>query len=214
MKTFLKLLLAVFLLAGLGFSQTAEAIDYSNHKGFYIYGMGGFMDASHDTNVRTNQSFGSAVIPGFGLTSGYNFTDWIAAELQIAYGTATGTTPSGNGREHLLNIRLNAKYSFLTKKYAGADWKILPYVKAGGVAHGLFVNAPNTNDKVGAFGGGVGLGGGLEVNYKALYLGLDLSNDLIFLSEQRRTIAGVDTLITAGGFDYQISLMAAVGVHF
>lgn len=205
--------LAVLLIA-FSFSSNSYAVNYDNHKGFYIYAMGGFMDSSHDTNVRTGLKFGSSIVPGFGLTAGYNVTDWIAPELQIAYGTSTGQTPSGSSREHLLTIRLNAKYSFLTSKYEGKVWKLLPYVKAGGVAHALYVNAPNSNDKVGAYGFGFGVGGGLEVNYKVLYFGIDISNDFLFMQAENNNIAGVSTQITKGGFDYQISVMGAIGVHF
>jgi hypothetical protein len=214
-RTLSVLLLCAFLLLS---TSQVHAFDLENHKGSYLYLMGGFMRASHDTNLRTAtpQTFGSALVPAFGLTYGHNITDWIAPEIQFSYGTATGQTPSGSSREHLLTIRLNAKYSFLTNSgfNKNGGLKIYPYAKVGGLAHALYVNAPNTNDKVGAYGGGVGLGGGVEFNYKVLYFGVDVSNDLVFLQEQRRTILGTDTIITNGGFSYQPSVMGAVGVHF
>ncbi|OGQ07694.1 MAG: hypothetical protein A3G32_00675 [Deltaproteobacteria bacterium RIFCSPLOWO2_12_FULL_40_28] len=208
----------VMFLIVFGFSGKLLATDLENHKGSYIYSMVGFMDLSHDTNDRTGTEFGNDIELGYGFTYGHNITDWIAPELQFSYSTKTGNTPSGTGREHALTVRLNGKYSFLTTQYSDFNkdrsWKIYPYAKAGGLAHALFVNAPNDDDKVGAWGYGFGLGGGLEVDYKALYLGLDLSNDLVFLQEYKKVIAGVDTTILSGGFDYQISVMAAVGVHF
>ena len=177
--------------------------------------MGGMMLLDHDTNVDNGIPFGNDIEPGFGLGLGYNITNWIAPELQIAYSTSTGQTSGGQGREHALNIRLNAKVSFLTSQAEkDKNVKIYPYVKVGGVAHGLFVNAPVDDDKVGAFGGGVTLGGGVELNYRALFIALDFANDLLFLQEEREDVAGVDTLIIRGGFDYQLSLMGAVGVHF
>ena len=195
----------------------AQAFDVNeNHTGIYVYGMGGMQTATDDTNDRTGTKFGNSVEPGFGLTVGGNITDWIASEMQFSYVTATGNTPSGQGREHLLTVRLNAKYSFLTNASMNKDagWKIYPYAKMGGLAHGLYVNAPVVDDKVGAWGAGFGIGGGLEADYKALYLGLDLSNDFVFLQGQNRTIGGVDTEILSGGFAYQFAAMAAVGVHF
>jgi len=153
-----------------------------NHTGSYVYGMGGFVTLSHDTNDRTGLKFGSDIEAGYGFTYGHNITDWIAPELQFSYSTSTGATPSGQGREHALTTRLNAKVSFLTRSdwNKNRTWKFYPYAKAGGLAHALFVNAPNDDDKMGAWGGGIGIGGGLEVLYKALYLGLDLSNDMVF----------------------------------
>lgn len=188
----------------------------NNHTGSYIYAMGGIQRVSQDTNARTGLTFGNGIEAGMGLTYGYNITDWIAPELQFSYVTATGTTPSGSAREHVLTVRLNAKYSFLTGAGFNQDRtvKIYPYVKAGGLVHGLYVNAPNANDKIGAWGGGFGVGGGLEVNIKALYLGLDVSNDFVFLRDQFKTIAGTRTQILNGGFSYQYAVMGAVGVHF
>lgn len=202
-------------LLGTFFAVPAHAFSTDNHTGSYVYAMGGFMNLDNDTNVQSGLPFGSSVSPAFGLTYGHNITDWIAPEIQLNYSTTTDLTASGQGREHALTIRINAKYSFLTNWPSNKEgWKFLPYVKAGGLVHGLFVNAPADVDKAGSFGGGVGLGGGLEVNWKALYLGLDLSNDLLFLQGVNKTIAGVPTQIIQGGFDYQISLMGAVGVHF
>lgn len=209
------LMCAVAVLAFLVAAPAAQAFSTDNHTGSYLYGMGGFMMVRDDTNARTNLKFGGAIVPAFGLTYGHNITDWIAPEIQFVYGTATGNTPGGRAREHVLTIRINAKYSFLTKTQASKEgWKFLPYAKAGGLIHALYVNAPVGDDKVGAYGGGFGFGGGLEVNWKALYLGLDLSNDLVFLQGVTKTIGGVPTRVLNGGFDYQFSVMAGVGVHF
>lgn len=196
-------------------TSNVQAYSTDNHTGSYIYAMGGFMNLDNDTNVQSGLPFGSSIAPAFGLTYGHNITDWIAPEIQFNYSTSTDLTASGAGREHALTIRLNAKYSFLTKsEFNKEGWKFFPYAKLGGVMHGLFVNAPADVDKAGSFGGGVGLGGGLEVNYGILYLGLDISNDLLFLQDVFKTIGGVRTQIIEGGFDYQISVMGAVGVHF
>lgn len=202
------------------FATTTQAFDVNNnHTGSYLYIMGGIQDVSNDTNVRVtpNQEFGNDIEPSMGLTYGYNITNWIAPELQFSYVTATGSTPGGSAREHALTIRLNGKYSFLTNSSFNANRKIkiYPYAKAGGLAHAVYVNAPVTDDKVGAWGYGFDLGGGVEFNWKALYLGLDISNDFVFLKEYTRNITGVgETVILNGGFDYQIGAVAAVGVHF
>ncbi len=183
-----------------------------NHTGSYFYLMGGFMNLDNDTNIRANTAFGGSIDPAFGFTYGHNITDWIAPELQFSYSTSTGNTPSGTGREHALTARLNAKYSFLTGSQAAkAGWKIMPYAKAGGIAHALFVNAPTSTDSIGAWGYGFGVGGGLEVNRGILYLGVDVSNDFIFLQDDTDS-SGVPIL--DGGLDYQISVMGCAGIHF
>jgi len=196
-------------------STQAQAFSDDNHTGTYLYAMGGFMTLNNDTNAQSGLKFGNNIEPAFGLTVGYNITDWIAPEIQIAYSTSTGTTASGSAREHAVTIRLNGKYSFLTNlEFNQQGWKFFPYVKLGGVGHGLFVNAPAPVDKIGAYGGGVGIGAGLEINWKYLYLGLDVSNDLLWLGKQTETVSGVSVVIINGGFDYQISVMGAVGTHF
>lgn len=213
--TLRRLLIALFFSL---VSSSAIASSTDNHTGFYFYGMAGFMQATHDENQRVtpSQEFASSLVPAFGLTMGYNITDWIAPELQISYGTATGDTPSGEGREHLLTVRLNAKYSFLTNAEFNKDGglKFYPYAKVGGLMHGLFVNAPDDVDKVGAYGGGFGAGGGVEFNYGLLYFGVDVSNDFVFLQEETEEIAGNEVTILNGGFKYQASVMGTVGIHF
>ena len=206
----------LFLLVLSLVASRAEASSTDNHTGSYLYGMGGFMKVTDDTNARTGLKFGGAIAPAFGLTYGHNITDWLAPEIQFSYATASGDTPGGPAREHALTVRINAKYSFLTKKDFNQDgWKFFPYAKAGGLAHALYVNAPVVDDKVGAYGGGFDFGGGLEINKGVLYLGLDINNDLVFLQGITKTIAGVPGVkILDGGFDYQISLMGCVGVHF
>lgn len=189
-----------------------------NHTGSYIYLMGGIVDAAHDTNVRTtpDTKFGNDYQLGYGLTYGHNITDWLAPEMQFIFSTVTGNTPGGSATEYLATVRLNAKVSLLTHAAFNQNHKLkfYPYLKAGGVANALYVNAPVTSDKVGAYGWGAGLGAGLEVDYKVLYFGIDLSNDLLAMQTYKRTIAGVSTTLIQGGFDYQFSGMGALGVHF
>ena len=210
------LLVTLTVISLMGLTLHAEAFSTDNHKGSYLYAMGGFMKVTDDTNARTGLKFGGSIAPAFGLTYGHNITDWLAPEIQFSYATASGATPGGSAREHALTVRINAKYSFLTKKDFNQDgWKFFPYAKAGGLGHALYVNAPVVDDKVGAYGGGFDFGGGLEINKGVLYLGLDINNDLVFLQGITKTIAGVPGVkILDGGFDYQISLMGCVGVHF
>jgi opacity protein-like surface antigen len=199
-------------------SLDAKANSNENHVGFYLYGMAGFMNLNNDTNQRVDPplEFGNSVEFAFGFTMGYNVTDAIAPELQFSYSTTTDDTPSGEAREHALSIRANLKYSFLTNAGFNAtrSLKIYPYIKGGGVAHGLYINASNDLDKVGSWGYGFTAGGGVEFNYKKLYFGLDISNDFLYLQEETEEIAGQEIDIIEGGFDYQISMMFGVGVHF
>lgn len=208
-------ILAIFL-SMITFRQSYAFDVNEGHTGFFIYGMGGFMDTGHDFNIRTGQTFSNSVEGAYGLGFGYNFTDWFAPELQFSYATATDGTPSGQAREHVLTTRLNFKISTSMAEdfFGGGNVRFYPYIKVGGMAHGLYVNAPAADDKVGAWGGGLSLGAGLEWNIKAFYFAIDVNNDFVWLQEERNNIAGVDTVIIEGGFDYQISVMGQIGVHF
>src|SRR3989338_9652177 len=100
-----RFLLVVLLVLITFLTKPVQAFDVrTNHTGFFFYGMGGMMLLDHDTNVDNGIPFGNDIEPGFGLGLGYNITNWIAPELQIAYSTSTGQTSGGQGREHALNI--------------------------------------------------------------------------------------------------------------
>lgn len=217
MKTFLKFACLSLSLGLLPFQAWGFNVN-DNHTGYYVYLMTGIVDSAHDTNVRPTPpvKFGNDFQLGYGLTTGYNITNWIAPELQMAFSTVTGNTPGGAAREYLATLRINAKVSLLTNAAFNQNHKLkfYPYAKAGGVVNALYVNAPVSTDKVGAYGWGAGLGGGLEVDYKALYFGIDLSNDLLLMQTYKKTILGVNTTLINGGFDYQFSGMGALGVHF
>lgn len=218
------LLIATFA-ASTVFAERIEFPDKGWHKGFWITAMGGMTQISHDTNVQTNRKFNGTIIPAFGLSLGYDIADWIGPMLQMQYGTTTdqvgdGTAnyPFENAREHAITMRLAARATlpYFTK----ASWqpdkiKIIPYAKLGGAAHGLYVNAPSNGNKVGAWGGGVSLGAGLEcLIIDRIWVGLDITEDLMFLQDYYRTIAGVRTKIVDGGFAPMFTLMGMVGYHF
>ncbi|MBI5298938.1 MAG: outer membrane beta-barrel protein [Deltaproteobacteria bacterium] len=214
-KRYFYLFVGIFLI----FSSTVFAsADYASkekgwHKGAYTLLGVGFLNVDKDVNVVTGQSFGSDIIPAYGLTTGWNFLDHWATELQMRYGTE-----KVNGRrEHAVNINFNGKYSFILD--ALTKWKIvrfLPYVKIGAGVFGAAVpNLSAGNDRLGVWGPTFDLGGGMEILiHKFLYVGLDFTQDFAFLQEKFNTINGVRTKILNGGFDPQSSLFGYVGVHF
>lgn len=212
MKKFFAFAAAVFVFsAGL---QALAGADYSSkekgwHKGFYFLTGVGFMNVDEDTNVVNGRAFGSNNILGYGFTTGWNFLDNWAAELQTRY----GTEKVGAQREHAANININAKYSFIIEALTKLDSaRFLPYLKLGGGIFGAAV--PDTsvgNDRFGVFGPSIVLGGGMEVLLaKMFYAGLDFTQDLVFLQEKNR---GAQRILN-GGFDPQYSLFGNVGVHF
>lgn len=219
------ILLAATLISSLAFAERIEFPDKGWHKGFWITAMGGMQQATHDRNIQTNRKFNGSIIPAFGLSLGYDIADWIGPMLQMQYGTTTDQVGNGavdypfeNAREHALTMRLAARATvpYFTK----ASWqpnsvKIIPYGKLGGVGHALYVNAPSTGNKIGAWGGGATIGAGVEfLIIDRIFVGLDVSEDLMFLQSYYRTINGVRTKIVNGGFKPMFTLMGMVGYHF
>lgn len=212
MKRFFALAVAIVMLS-VG-AQAFASADYSSketgwHKGFYFLTGVGFVNVDEDTNVVNNQAFGTDNLLGYGFTAGWNFLDWLAAEFQARYATER----VGVQREHAVNLNINAKYSFILDALTKLDKvRFLPYVKLGGGLFGAAV--PDTsvgNDRFGVFGPSLAFGGGMEVLIaKMLYVGVDFTQDLVFLQEKNR---GAQRVLN-GGFDPQYSVFGNVGVHF
>lgn len=212
MKKFFPLAVAVFVFsAGL---QALAGADYSSkekgwHKGLYFLTGVGFMNVDEDTNVINRRAFGADNILGYGITMGWNFLDNWAAELQARY----GTEKVGAQREHAVNMNINGKYSFIIEALTKLDSaRFLPYVKLGGGIFGAAVPDVSVgNDRFGVFGPSIAFGGGMEILLvKRLYVGLDFTQDLVFLQEKNR---GAQRILN-GGFDPQYSFFGNVGVHF
>ncbi|MFH1830661.1 MAG: hypothetical protein ABH871_07800 [Pseudomonadota bacterium] len=195
------------------------------HKGPYVAITGGFMQVTNDTHTQTNRKFDGAIDPAFGIAFGWDIADWIGPLMQITYATATSqvgdntvTYPLENARQHVLDfsifVRATAPY------FTRASWqpnmvKIIPYAKLGGTGHALFVNAPTDANKVGAVGGGVGVGAGCEFFiWKGFFFAIDFTENLIFQKSFYRTINGVNTKVTDGGLKAQAVLLGMLGWHF
>lgn len=210
MKKIVALLTAVFVVSLSAVSMAKPEAGW--HKGTYYLAGIGMMNNDEDTNVLNGQAFGSRNILGYGFTLGWNFLDFLASELSVRYGTDTGG--AANQKEHAANIDLNVKYSFildfLTKMESA---RFLPYVKVGGGVYGAAVPDTNAgNDRFGVFGPDVALGGGVEVLLaKIFYVGVDLTENLVWLQEKRDNN---NNIILSGGFDPQFSVFGNFGVHF
>lgn len=195
------------------------------HKGPYLAATGGFMQMTNDRHIQTGRAFNGSIDPAFGIAFGWDIADWIGPLLQITYATTTSqvgdgtaTYPNENARQHALDFSIFARATL--PYFTRAGWqpgsvKILPYVKLGGTGHGFFVNAPTDANKVGGFGGGVGIGAGVEFYiWKGLFVAVDFTENLIFQKAYFRTINGVNTKVTDGGFKAQALLLGMLGWHF
>jgi len=221
---FALMIVAVTLVARAA-SAGAEFPEKGWHKGPYVAAHGGMMQATDDRNIQTGVQFNGTFDPSFGLTFGWDINDWLGPMLQFTYSTTTATVGNGtanypieNARQHIMNISLFARavIPYFTK----AGWqpenvKILPYVKLGGTGYGMIVNASADGNKVGGYGGGVGIGGGVEFYvWKGLFFAIDLTENFILRKSTYRTVGGVSTKITDGGFYAQFNVLGLVGWHF
>lgn len=208
MKKIICLLVALFVL---GASPGAFAKPEKGwHKGSYFLAGVGVMNNDEDTNVTTNTSFGNANILGYGLTFGWNFLDFLAAELEMRYGSET----AGGNREHAANIDFLVKYSLILDALTRNEAvRFLPYLRAGAGVYGAAVPTSDTvTNRFGVYGPAGVLSVGMEVLLaKIFYVGADFTNHFVNLQAKNNS-AG--TRILNGGFDYQYSVFGHFGVHF
>lgn len=243
MRKIVGLLVAVAVLAAASSVVAGPSFpDKGWHKGPYITGNVGMMQATNDRHVVTQRKFDGTIIPAFGLTFGWDIADWIGPQLQLSYGTATGqvgtsaavtsggtvypagTFPLENAREHAINFGLycRATLPYFTKaSWQGDNFKFIPYFKMGGVGHALYVNAPTAANKTGAFGGGIGFGLGAELFiWKGFVIAIDATENIIFQGSYYKNItpagaaAAVRTKIIEGGTKPQFNLTGMFGWHF
>ena len=244
----LVLTVIAFLFAAGTASAGPQFPDKGWHKGPYLTVNGGMMQSTNDKHAVTNRKFDGTFDPAVGITFGWDIADWIGPMLQMnfgfvkgqvgdsnggnnggvpypAYPTITfdpGTFPIQNAWEYVINIGLycRATLPYFTKaSWQGKNVKFIPYLKLGGVGHGLFVNASNNNNKIGAYGGGIGMGAGVELFiWKGLYAGIDVTENIIFQQSLSKTItaAGVPqkVKILKGGTEFQFNLLGMLGWHF
>jgi len=228
-----KTIFAILLFVFAGGSVFAEAPETGWRKGFYIQGGAGFLQASNDEHVVTGRKFNGAIDPAFDLTLGWDIADWIGPQVQMTYGTTTGevgnggaaigaypagTFPTENARQHIVNFSILAKATlpyFTRASWQKTNFKIVPYAKLGGTGYGMFVNSPTDANKSGAFGGGPAAGVGCDFFvWKGLFVSLDFTEQLIIQKAYYRTIAGINTKVTNGGFKPHAQFLGLVGWHF
>jgi hypothetical protein len=228
MRRLLISLVTVLAAGGLlaGEAAGAEFPEKGWHKGPYVAVHGGMIQATDDRNIQTGVQFNGTFNPSVGLTFGWDINDWLGPMMQFSYSTATGRVGNGtpnypieNARQHIMSFSLFARAVipyFLKAKWQPRNIKILPYFKLGGTGYGMLVNAGSNGNKVGGYGGGVGVGAGVEFYiWKGIFFAIDLTENFIFQKATRETVGGVpNTKITNGGFYAQFNFLGLIGWHF
>jgi len=176
--------------------------------------IGGLVSVTFDDNARTGQKTSHNYEGAYGFHFGWNLWDTTAPELEVRYATKRVRS----SREHIVNINMNVKYSFITNKLTNNETlKIMPYV-AGGPA-GLLSGIPGdplANDEL-LFVWGLGFSGQVGVDFlvkRYLYFGCFIQGDVLYIPSVNQTIAGTSQKIIAGGWEPELGVMAAAGVHF
>ncbi len=248
MKRFLGivLLLAIVALSVDAFAGPSWP-DKGWHKGPYLTANVGMMQVGNDKHAVTRRPFNGAIDPAFGITFGWDIADWIGPMLQITYATATGqvgdpannaaqvaylggtfvalvgTFPTQNARQHVLDLGLFCRATlpyFINAGWQKQNFKFIPYVKLGGVGHALITYPQNKNNTIGAYGGGIGIGAGVEMFiWKGIYVGIDATENIIFQGKYKRNIqdaTGVtqNLTLTDGGTTFHFNLLGMFGYHF
>jgi len=239
------LLLVVFTLATTqAWAGGPKWPDKGWHKGPYLTANVGMMQVTNDKHAVTGRRFNGAIDPAFGITFGWDIADWIGPMLQINFGTTranagdpnnnvarrygafnfpANTFPVQGAREYALDFALYAKATlpyFIRAPWQGKNFKFIPSLKFGGIGHGLFVNANNNNNKIGAYGGGIAVGAVFEFFlWKGFMFAIDATEKFVWQQAEYATINDVGGTprrlkILEDGMKPQFSLMGMFGWHF
>lgn len=239
------LLLAIIALSADAFALGAKWPDKGWHKGPYLTANVGMMQVTNDRHAVTNIKFNGSIDPAFGITFGWDIADWIGPMLQITYATATGQVgdarnnvqrtyngfvapantfaPVQNGRQHVIDLGLFCRATlpyFINAGWQKENFKFIPYAKLGGVGHAQVVYPQNKNNTMAAYGGGIGIGAGVEMFiWKGIYVGLDLTESIIFQGAYKRTIndatnTPVQLDLTKSGTSFHFNMLGMFGYHF
>lgn len=187
----------------------------SFHEGPYIRIIGGVISASFDDNARTGTKVNGDYEGVYGFQFGWNLWDSTAAELEAKYATKKWVARS---REHIVNVNLNIKYSFVTNSLTNlGTLNILPFVSGGPAAIIAAVPGdPLTNYKLmSVWGIGLGAGAGIDFLFKQyVYFGFKVQGDIHYIPSVSQTVSGTSQKIITGGWEPQLSIIGAAGIHF
>lgn len=184
------------------------------HEGPYLRIIGGLAATEFDNNPRTGDNQGGDYQGCFGFQFGWNLWDSTAAELEGRY----STKKIRDNREHLVNINLNIKYSFIVNGLTDlGGFHILPFVQGGPAALIAAVPGdPASNDRIiGVYGGGFGGGTGVDFLIKQyIHFGIFIQADVYYINPVNQTIGGRSQRVIKGGWEPQWGILGAAGVHF
>lgn len=207
----LAIIAAIIIVPSLALARPPQGF----HEGPYIRFIGGMESVTFDNNRRTNQKVGQDYEGTVGFQFGWNLWDSTAAEFEGRYVT---TQISNERREHVVNVNLNIKYSFITNGLTDIGYlHILPFVQGGPAA--LFAAVPgdpSTSDKILSVYG-LGFGGGAGIDFligQYVYFGALFQADLYYVPVVRQNMNGSLQRIVGGDWEPQIGILGAAGVHF
>lgn len=188
------------------------------HKGFYegpyLRIIGGMTSATFDNNSRTGAKMAGDFEGVYGFHFGWNLWDTTAPELEVRY----ATKKVRDNREHIVNTNLNIKYSFITDGLTGlGHLNIMPYVQGGpALLLAAVPGDPESSDRI-MPAWGLGIGGGAGVDFlisRYLYFGLIVQADIHYIPSVNQTVNGTSQKIIAGGWEPQLGVLGAAGIHF
>lgn len=211
----LTLITSFFLL----FSPILSAKSLSGfHKGPYLQGAGGIMQADFDTNQRTKAKTGNDFEPCAGIAFGWNFFDNFGSELLIRYATNKNSVGGEEKREHFVNTNIHGRLYLVSEKLTRSQaFKILPYIQ-GGIFFQIAAvpGDPTSGDStLSTWGVGPSIGAGVNfLSWKYFYTGLQIIYDVPHITSRRQSIGGVNTTIIDGGWHPLFGALGLVGVHF
>jgi hypothetical protein len=203
--------LTIILLPALTFADYRKGFN----EGPYLRIIGGVSTVMFDNNARTGEKTSHDYEGAFGFQFGWNLWDHAAPELEVRYVTKRVRT----SREHVFNINLNMKYSVITNGLTNiaGTLNIMPVLFAGpSVLLSAVPGDQLTNDALMTVWG-IGFGGGAGVDFvfkRYISFGIIIQGDALYISPAYQTINGTRWKIINGGWEPQLGILGAAGVHF
>ena len=198
----------------LAICPAANAQPSGFHEGPYFMLHGGLLNFSADNNVRTSTKVGRDFEPSVGFNFGWNLKDWIGPELEVRY----ATNKNGGNREHIVNVNINAVYSFIIDQLGiSKNSAVIPFIQTGPAIQLAAVpgDVLSTDNTMAVWGAGFGVGAGVKILFKRYgYAGILGQSDFIHLPNKYQNIGGSMVKVMNGGWEPEVGVSLMAGVHF
>lgn len=211
---FSRLFFGVFLTLILFSASPLHAMRKGFYKGPYLLLDVGVMHFNWDVNQNLNRQQAGSFPLLYGLTFGWNVSDWVALELFTRYSTDN----KRGEREHIGAGSLGTAFFWIVNPLTGHNkWQVLPFLKTSATYQvAALPGDPSSTDRflITQGVGPSGSGGVRFIHNKYLYFGIEFQQHLLFHEGKSQVLRGVQKQIYNRGWKKQFESFLSVGIHY